>query len=122
MILATLVLLAGSPDMDKLVRSIETVENSSWDSAGGGLQFTKAAWAEETKLEYEKAKNRTVARRIAAQRLGKMAHRLEALGIPVTVRLLGSVWNKGFHGALELRRRGEPCDFGQRVENVFYHE
>jgi hypothetical protein len=31
-----------------IVKAIETVENSPWTSPGGGLQFTRAAWAERT--------------------------------------------------------------------------
>lgn len=112
--------LAGEPDLRRLVEAIEMAENTSWDAKGGGLQFTEAAWREETKLPYRYANQKHHAKLIAVQRLERYARKLHALGIEPTPRLLGMVWNKGFTGALRLHREGHKCDYGQRVENLFY--
>lgn len=120
MILAMLSFLIGSPDVEKLVRAIEIVESSPWDSQGGGLQFTAAAWREMTNMPYEWSKRRHVARPIAAERLARDARRLKSLGIEPTPYLMGLVWNKGFNGALRLQREGKKVSYAERVENVFH--
>lgn len=112
--------LAGEPNLKILVQSIEMVENTPWTYPGGGLQFTTAAWREETKLPYSDANQKPIARQMAMQRLERQARHLRALDIEPTPYLLGSIWNKGFTGALRLRRSGKKCSYGERVENLFY--
>lgn len=112
--------LAGEPDLRVLVNAIEMAENTSWHAPGGGLQFTTAAWGEETKLPYRYANQRYYARLYAVQRLERYARQLHAMGIKPTPQLLGTVWNKGFTGALRIHRSGEICNYGERVENLFY--
>jgi hypothetical protein len=120
MILLMFIGLAGEPDMRLLVQAIEMAENTPWSHPGGGLQFTATAWGEETKLPYRYANQRYYARLYAGQRLERYARRLHAMGIEPTPRLLGVVWNKGFNGALRIHRTLESCDYGDRVENLFY--
>jgi len=112
--------LAGEPNVQVLVDAIEMAENTPWSYPGGGLQFTTVAWREETKLPYSSANRKHIAQRLAAQRLERHARQLHALGIEPTPYLLGSIWNKGFNGALRLRREGVKCNYGERVENLFY--
>lgn len=119
MILTLMFGLLGTPDLERIVKAIEVVEASPWTSPGGGLQFTTAAWKEMTKLPYDHAKRREVARPIAEERLARDARRLQALGIEPTPYLLGSIWNKGFNGALALKRQRKKDSYAQRVENVF---
>lgn len=111
--------LEGATDTDRLVKAIEMVENTPWSHPGGGLQFTAQTWREETKEEYAKANNRQFAREIAAQRLTKLIRRVRALGIEPTPYLLGSMWNKGFTGALRLKNENRHDDYGKRVQNCF---
>jgi hypothetical protein len=117
--LALILGFAGNPDVPRLVRAIEAVENSSWASAGGGLQWSKAAWSEETKEEFNKAANRTFSRELAEQRLTKFIRRLHVLGIQPTPYLLALMWNRGWSGALARRKNPDRDDYGQRVENYF---
>ena len=111
--------MAGSPDVPRLVRAIEAVENSQWDSEGGGLQWTKAAWVEETKEDFQKSKNRQFARELAVQRINKFIRRLHTMEIPATPYLLGMMWNRGWNGGLLRRRNTSKDDYAQRVENYF---
>lgn len=120
MILAIVIALAGSPDVDRMVQSIEAVENSPWTSPGGALQFKRDTWVQETKLPYEKTRNREIARRTAATMISRYVHRLNALGIAPTPYLLGSIWNKGWTGALRLHREGLHDEYGERVHNYFH--
>lgn len=112
--------LASEPDLARLVNAIEMVENTAWTYPGGGLQFTVAAWQEETKMPYHYAKNKHYAKLYAAQRLERYARKLHVLGIQPTPCLLGSIWNRGFTGAMRLYREGQKCSYGERVENLFY--
>ena len=112
--------IASEPNLERLVAAIEMAENTAWSHPGGGLQFTTVAWREETKLAYRYANVRETARQMAVQRLERQARQLHALGIEPTPYLLGSIWNKGFTGALRLRREGKNCNYGERVENLFY--
>lgn len=120
MILALMFGLLGTPDLDRVVKAIEMVEASPWNSPGGGLQFTRAAWREMTTKPYEEAQNRVVARAIAESRLSRDVRRLQALKIEPTPYLLGSIWNKGFNGALALRRSKRKDEYGERVETMFH--
>jgi hypothetical protein len=106
----------------KLVLAIEAVENSPADSAGGALQWTERAWHEETQEPYDAAKDHGVSRRIAMQRLEKLAHQFAALDIKPTPKLLAVAWNKGFSGALNYHHRRTPAggEYGNRVHNYFY--
>lgn len=119
-IMTAISLHSGSPDIDRLIHAIEAVENTPWTAPGGGLQFTPATWAEETRKEFSFASSRKHAREVAAARLSRFANRLKALGITPTPALMGSIWNKGFHGALSMRRDAIPDDYGERVSNYFY--
>lgn len=112
--------LMGEPDLQRLVEAIEMAENTPWNYPGGALQFTTAAWQEETKLPYRYANQRYYARLYARQRLERQARQLHALGIEPTPALMGTVWNKGFNGALKLHRAGTTCNYGERVENLFH--
>lgn len=112
--------MAGEPNLQQLVNAIEMAENTPWTYPGGGLQFTTVAWKEETKLPYRYANTKDTARQMAVQRIERQARQLKALGIEPTPYLLGSIWNKGFTGALRLRREGVRCNYGERVENLFY--
>jgi hypothetical protein len=112
--------LAGEPNLKVLVEAIEHAENTPWSYPGGGLQFTAAAWGEETKLPYRYAKEKPHAKAIAVQRLERYARQLRARGIQPTPRLLGTVWNKGYTGALRIHRDGTHCEYGERVENLFH--
>lgn len=120
--IATIIILTalnGSPDVEKLVKAIEGAENTPWHFPGGGLQWTKVAWYEETNYDYTYANYRGISRQLAAQRITKFVRRLHALEIPATPYLLGSMWNHGFNGALRMRRQKQHDDFGQRVENLY---
>lgn len=112
--------VASEPNLERLVAAIEMAENTPWNYPGGGLQFTTVAWREETKLPYQYANQKYTARQMAVQRLERQARQLHALGIEPTPYLLGSIWNKGFTGALRLRREGKNCNYGERVENLFH--
>lgn len=118
-ILAMFVGLAGEPDTQKLITAIEQAENTPWSYPGGGLQFTANTWREETKLPYSHAKIRATAKAIAAQRIQRYARKLHAMGIEPTPYLMGSIWNKGFTGAMNLRRDKKKCKYGERVQNLF---
>lgn len=122
--IATIILisaLGGAADIEKLVKSIEQAENTPWHFDGGGLQWTKVAWYEETNYDYTYAKYSGISRQLAAQRITKFVRRLRALEIPATPYLLGSMWNHGFNGALKLRRLKVRDDYGQRVENLYFN-
>lgn len=118
-ILAMFVGLAGEADTQKLITAIEQAENTPWSAPGGGLQFTAATWREETKLPYSHAKIKSTARAIAAQRIERYARKLHAMGIEPTPYLMGSIWNKGYAGAMKLRREKKRCKYGERVQNLF---
>jgi len=118
-VLAMFVGLAGEADTQKLITAIEQAENTSWSAPGGGLQFTASTWREETKLPYSHAKIKSTARAIAAQRIQRYARKLHAMGIEPTPYLMGSIWNKGFTGAMQLRREKKKCKYGERVQNLF---
>jgi hypothetical protein len=121
MILAMIILaLNGAPDIDKVVLAIEAVEHSAWTLPGGGLQWKESTWREETRESFTLANSREFSRQLAAQRLTKFVRKLHALDIPATPELLGSIWNRGWTGALMMRRHKEVCDYGQRVRN--YHD
>jgi hypothetical protein len=120
MIFAMIIALVGSPDINRVVQSIEAVENTPWTAPGGGLQFKRETWSEETDLPYERARSRELARNIAAVRISKYVHKLNALGITPTPYLLGSIWNKGWTGALRMRREKMPDDYAERVNNYFH--
>ena len=121
MILAMIILaLNGAPDIDKVVLAIEAVEHSAWTLPGGGLQWKESTWREETKESFNKANSREFSRQLAAQRLTKFVRKLHARDIPATPELLGSIWNRGWSGALMMRRQKQFCDYGQRVKN--YHD
>ena len=118
MIFAMIILaLNGAPDIDKVVLAIEAVEHSAWTLPGGGLQWKESTWREETKESFTKANSREFSRQIAAQRLTKFVRKLHALDIPATPELLGSIWNRGWSGALMMRRQKGFCDYGRRVQN-----
>lgn len=118
MIFAMIILaLNGAPDIDKVVLAIEAVEHSAWTLPGGGLQWKESTWREETKESFTKANSREFSRQIAAQRLTKFVRKLHALDIPATPELLGSIWNRGWSGALAMRRQKGFCDYGRRVQN-----
>lgn len=112
--------LAGEPDLERLVLAIEMAENTAWTAPGGGLQFTERAWREETSLPYRYANQKYYAKLYARQRLERYARKLHALGIEPTPGLMGSVWNRGFTGAVRLYREGQKCGYGNRVNNLFY--
>jgi len=117
--------LFGKPDnevtgLDRVVQAIEAVENSPWSSQGGGLQFKPVAWFEETTQPYHLANNRDFARQMAVQRLGRQAQRLREAGITPTPYILGSIWNKGWQGALKTMRSGKLDPYGERVHNYFH--
>lgn len=112
--------IAGDPNVPRLVRAIEAVENSPWDSPGGGLQWTKATWHEETKADYRKSQARTFSRNLAARRIEKLIRRLKALDIPPTPYTLALMWNRGWNGGLIRRKNPVKDDYAQRVENYFY--
>lgn len=118
-IIAMFVGLAGEPDTQKLVTAIEQAENTAWSHPGGGLQFTLRTWREETRLPYSDAKIPATARAIAVQRLQRYARKLHTMGIEPTPYLMGSIWNKGFTGAMSLRREKKKCRYGERVQNLF---
>lgn len=123
MITPALILLlgiGGNSDVPRLVRAIEAVENSRWDLPGGGLQWTKATWSEETKEDYKKSQVRVFSRNLAAQRIEKFIRKLQALGIPPTPYTLALLWNRGWTGGLIRRREPTKDDYAQRVENYFY--
>lgn len=120
MIIAMLAFLLSSPDTDRMVQAIEAVENSPWTSPGGAFQFKRETWFEETGLPYEKARNRELARRVASVVIAKHANRLKAVGVTPTPYLLGSIWNKGWTGAMKLHREKKPDDYGERVHNYFH--
>ena len=118
MIFAMIILaLNGAPDIDKVGLAIEAVEHSAWTLPGGGLQWKESTWREETKESFTKANSREFSRQIAAQRLTKFVRKLHALDIPATPELLGSIWNRGWSGALAMRRQKGFCDYGRRVQN-----
>ena len=121
MVFAMIILaLNGAPDIDNVVRAIEAVENSAWTLPGGGLQWKESTWREETRESFTKANSREFSRQLAAQRLTKFVRKLRALDIPATPELLGCMWNRGWTGALAMRRQKEVCTYGQRVKN--YHD
>lgn len=117
--LAAFLSLVTPQNMGGLVEAIELAENSSWSLPGGGLQFTRRTWEEETKLPYSFANKREVAKTIARQRLIKHALAFEAVGVQPTAYMLGCAWNKGFAGAMKLRREKQKCSYGERVQNLF---
>ena len=106
-------------ELPRVVDAIEMAENSPWESPGGALQFTERTWKEETDLPYFCAKNPMIAKVVAMRRLSKHCAALEAMKIEPTAYLLGCMWNKGFVGALRLRRLNQKCSYGERVENLF---
>jgi hypothetical protein len=118
-IIAMFVGLAGDADTEKLITAIEQAENTPWTAPGGGLQFTVRTWREETKRPYTDANLKPVAKAIAAQRLQRYARKLHTMGIEPTPYLMGSIWNKGFTGAMNLRRDKRKCKYGERVQNLF---
>jgi|LakMenEpi03Aug12_release.lakeMendotaPanAssembly.Ray.scaffolds.fasta_scaffold191638_3 hypothetical protein len=117
--LAVILGLVSPSEIDTVVQAIEMAENSPWNSPGGALQFKESTWKEETKLPYSYAQKPVIARKIARERLMKHAAALERLGIKPTAYLLGSAWNKGFTGALRLRKANQKCKYGERVHNIF---
>lgn len=108
-------------ELGHLILAIEMAENTPWSHPGGGLQFTERTWREETRLPYSYAKQRNTAFAVAGTRLRRYAKRLEDQGIEPTAYLLGSIWNKGFTGALRLREKNQKCSYGERVHNLFEH-
>lgn len=118
-VLAMFVGLAGDANTQKLIVALEQAENTPWSAPGGGLQFTASTWREETKLPYSHAKIKPTAKAIAAQRIQRYARKLHAMGIEPTPYLMGSIWNKGFTGAMQLRREKKKCKYGERVQNLF---
>jgi hypothetical protein len=117
--LAIILGFVGNPDVPRLVRAIEAVENSSWTSTGGGLQWSKATWSEETKEDFKKATDPKFSRELAEQRLNKFIRRLHVLDIRPTPYLLALMWNRGWSGALVRRKNSDRDDYAQRVENYF---
>jgi hypothetical protein len=111
--------LRPTSDLGHLILAIEMAENTPWSHPGGGLQFTERTWREETRLPYSYAKQRGAAYAVAGTRLRQYAKRLEDKGIEPTAYLLGSIWNKGFTGALRLREKNQKCPYGERVHNLF---
>lgn len=118
-VLAMFVGLAGDANTQKLIIAIEQAENTPWSAPGGGLQFTASTWREETKLPYSHSRIKATAKAIAAQRIQRYARKLHAMGIEPTPYLMGSIWNKGFTGAMQLRREKKKCKYGERVQNLF---
>lgn len=106
-------------ELGNLVLAIEMAENTPWSHPGGGLQFTERTWREETRLPYSYAKQRNIAFAVAGERLRNYAKRLEDRGIEPTAYLLGSIWNKGFTGALRLHEKKQRCSYGERVHNLY---
>jgi hypothetical protein len=117
--LAAFLGLVTPQNLGGVVEAIIMAENSPWSSPGGALQFTERTWREETSLPYSYAQKPEVAKTIARQRLVKHARALEALHIDATAYLLGSMWNRGFVGALALRKQHQKCPYGERVQNLF---
>jgi hypothetical protein len=112
--------IAGNPDVPRLVRAIEAVENSPWPSEGGGLQWTRAAWFEETREGFYRANQHVFSRNLAAQRLERFIRKLQAMQIPATPYNLALLWNRGWTGGLIRRRNSVRDDYAQRVENYFH--
>lgn len=106
-------------DLRALVEVIGMVEGGRWDSPGGALCFTAAAWAEETKLPYSLASMPTQARIIAMKRLSKFSARLVHANITPSPYLLGSAWRRGYAGALSKFIAGIPDDYAIRVQNLY---
>jgi len=100
-------------DLPRLVDCIAIVENNPSMGPGGVLGWTKAAWKEETNLDYGYASDYAVSRVVAQFRLAKFKIRLKEKGIEATPAMLADCWYKGFNGA-------KGTDYGQRVSNLYY--
>lgn len=82
----------------------------------GDVQWTEAAWSEETSMPFSMAENPTVCREMALQRLRKLSYRLLERHVSPTPYFLALAWHCGINGAIlrgfvsqEARSYGERC-------------
>ena len=93
-------------DMNRLydcIASVERVRKSHRRGPcgeRGEVQWTEAAWKEETEMPFAMAENPTVCRQMALQRLRSMAWRLRERRIEPTPYLLALTWHCGLSGAI----------------------
>ena len=108
-------------NQDKLISALYEMENGGhgWNIQGGGLQWTRVAWKEETSLPYELAMHPPTAIMLAKQRLAKHAARFAHKGITPTPYLLASAWHHGWDGAYDLYSKHILDDYGDRARNLY---
>lgn len=106
-------------DFDRVIRVLEQLEGGKWDAPGGGLCWTQAAWASETKLPYILAQRRPQSCIIARQRLERHADYLRRFGVPVTATILCESWRHGLTGALKRWKHAKFSAYAQRGWSLY---
>ena len=96
-------------DWSRLVDSIAMVECGVPWKLGGVMCWTKAAWMEETNLDWGYSVDYNISRILAISRLANQARTNNRK----TINEIATLWNKGPNGP-------RTSDYGQRVENLYY--
>lgn len=106
-------------DYGRLLDCIAQVEGRPWNSLGGALGFTYAAWHEDSSgYPYSRAGVPAVARIVGLKRLTRMSRLLTKAGFAPSVQNLAQVWRSGLTGVVS----GHPKEpgYGVRVSNLYY--
>lgn len=95
-------------DYGRVVDCIAKVENGVPWKPGGVLCWTKAAWMEETNLDYGYSVDYSISRVLAISRLSRQSQSNKRN----TINEMASLWRWGANGP-------RTSTYGQRVENLY---
>jgi len=104
-------------DVDRLIVSLNEIEQGKWGTPGGILNISYALWSDYSKMAYQLSGNRYHALIVYKLAIHGIMARLARIGHPVTVEAVATCWNEGFEGA---RRQKFRTSFGTRTSNLYH--